>query len=240
VTTLWLEQEARLPGIPGVWTFEDGITSLALDDGEEARVRGEERFGSIVAHAADQPVGPKIRLRDRTVQVIVRQGRRGVRVFDHSRAGAVETIDAFEPSEKWAVDGTFTPLPEASTASFDFETGSPRELPIPGTVGFLLHGVSIEALPLLDGGSLQLVFSDLTTGKETRPPCRFLYIEPPDDLRRPARVTLDFNRAFLPPCAFSNEYNCPLPPPAHRFSFRVDAGESWVRWADGVGPAGGG
>jgi uncharacterized protein (DUF1684 family) len=237
VATLWPEDGERLPGISGVWTFEDGHTFLALDAGVEAVVERIPRSGTLVAQTADQTAGPKIRLDDRTIQVIVRLGRRGVRVFDHSRADAVETVDAFDPSPSWALEGEFTPLPEASTVPFSFELDSaPRELPIPGTVSFELSGTRFETTPFLDVGGLQLVFADQTTGTETRPPCRFLYITPPDDLRSAASVNLDFNRAFLPPCSFSNEYNCPLPPPGHRFPMRVDAGESWVQWSPGFGP----
>ena len=238
VATLWPDQGERLPGIPGVWTFEDGHTFLSLDAGVEALVQRMPQSGTLVAQIAGQQAGPKIRLDDRTVQVIVRLGRHGVRVFDHSRTGAVETIDAFDPSPSWVLDAEFAPLPKASTVPFSFELEpEPRDLPIPGTVSFELSGSRVETTPFLDVGGLQLVFADQTTGKETRPPCRFLYIAPPDDLRRAATVTVDFNRAFLPPCAFSDEFNCPLPPPEHRFPVRVDAGERWVRWSPGFGPA---
>jgi uncharacterized protein (DUF1684 family) len=238
VATFWPENGERLPGIPGVWTFEDGHTFLALDTGVEAQVQRIPRSGTLVAHSPDQSAGPKIRLDDRTVQVIVRQGRHGIRVFDHSRAGAVETVDAFDQSPSWALEGEFRPLPEASTVPFSFELEpEPRDLPIPGTVSFDLGGTRVETTPFLDVGGLQLVFADRTTGPETRPPCRFLYITPPEDPHSATTVTVDFNRAFLPPCAFSNEYSCPVPPPSHRFPVRLDAGESWVRWSPGFGPA---
>ena len=48
---------------------------------------------------------------------------------------------------------------------------------------------------------------------------------------RPARreadgtITLDFNRAVLPPCAFSYAFNCPMPPKQNRFPFPIEAGE---------------
>ncbi len=40
----------------------------------------------------------------------------------------------------------------------------------------------------------------------------------------PIPVTLDFNRAFVPPCGFSAQYNCPLPPASNRFAFPVARG----------------
>jgi uncharacterized protein (DUF1684 family) len=38
-------------------------------------------------------------------------------------------------------------------------------------------------------------------------------------------VTLDFNRAENPPCAFNAYATCPLPPPDNRMQVRVEAGE---------------
>jgi uncharacterized protein len=45
-------------------------------------------------------------------------------------------------------------------------------------------------------------------------------------------VELDFNRAFLPPCAFGAGYLCPIPPAQNRLPFAVDAGERFPRRHD--------
>jgi uncharacterized protein (DUF1684 family) len=37
----------------------------------------------------------------------------------------------------------------------------------------------------------------------------------------------------VPPCGFSIEYNCPLPPAQNRFSEDVTAGERLVVFSDG-------
>jgi uncharacterized protein (DUF1684 family) len=37
-------------------------------------------------------------------------------------------------------------------------------------------------------------------------------------------VVLDFNRAYNPPCAFTEYATCPLPPPANRFAIQDDTG----------------
>jgi uncharacterized protein (DUF1684 family) len=47
-------------------------------------------------------------------------------------------------------------------------------------------------------------------------------------------VQLDFNRAYLPPCAFSDEFNCPLPPGDHRFDAEVTAGETWPEFVSAL------
>jgi uncharacterized protein (DUF1684 family) len=46
-------------------------------------------------------------------------------------------------------------------------------------------------------------------------------------------VSLDFNRAFVPPCGFSVQYNCPLPPAQNRFGVAIEAGERQVVFSDG-------
>ena len=59
---------------------------------------------------------------------------------------------------------------------------------------------------------------------------RFLIVPraPGDD-----RVELDFNRAFVPPCGFSGQYNCPMPPRQNRFGLAVEAGEKLPLFRDG-------
>jgi uncharacterized protein (DUF1684 family) len=64
------------------------------------------------------------------------------------------------------------------------------------------------------------VFRDATAG-ETYPACRFLIGE---DVRD-GEITLDFNRAFTPPCGFTDHAICPLPPPGNILPFRIEAGE---------------
>ena len=106
-------------------------------------------------------------------------------------------------------------------------------------VSFTLAGREYETTPLQDSDSLLLVFADRTTGELSKPPARFLRIPlPSGGADEPGPVMLDFNRAYLPPCAFSDEFNCPLPPVGHRFDVAITAGETWARWtADGVDPA---
>jgi uncharacterized protein (DUF1684 family) len=39
------------------------------------------------------------------------------------------------------------------------------------------------------------------------------------------KVILDFNRAYNPPCAFTDFATCPLPPPQNELNIAVRAGE---------------
>ena len=57
--------------------------------------------------------------------------------------------------------------------------------------------------------------------KETYGAGCFLYTPLPQG----GKVTLDFNKAFSPPCAFTPFATCPLPPPQNRLPIRIEAGE---------------
>jgi uncharacterized protein (DUF1684 family) len=89
-----------------------------------------------------------------------------------------------------------------------------------------------------DGESLLVVFVDPTdraddAAEATHPGGRFLDVPLPATGRRDAGATviLDFNRAYLPPCAYSDEYNCPLAPAGNRLLSPVRAGERLARYS---------
>jgi uncharacterized protein (DUF1684 family) len=231
--TYWLDESNTVPGVPGTWENRKGDTVLLLPVDTSVVIDSEKLTGDITALVDGDEIGPRIRLADLTVQVTTRLGRRAVRVFDHARSEAVAGVDRFEPSPEWLVEGRYTPAVRGSaTVSYEFalEAG-PREVPVPGVVGFELGGRTYETEPFLDEGTLLLVFADRTTGELTKPPSRFLTVDLPDGgLAEPGIVELDFNRAFLPPCAFSDEFNCPLPPAGHRFDLAITAGERFVNW----------
>jgi uncharacterized protein (DUF1684 family) len=229
--TYWLGETDTVPGVPGRWLERGGEVVLVLPHGAAVLVAGALRGGEIAALAAGWEAGPRIQLAELTVQATTRSGRHGVRVFDHARADSVSDIETFEPSPAWVIEGSFAPLGENAAVSYSYALESgPRRVSVPGVVSFLLSGRVHETRPLLDEGRLLLVFSDRTTGQTTKPPSRFLSFEPPTGRgRRAGPVTLDFNRAFLPPCAFSDHFNCPLPPAEHRFDVAVTAGETWPR-----------
>ncbi len=67
-------------------------------------------------------------------------------------------------------------------------------------------------------------FSDLTNQDETYVGGRYLDFSKTVN----ATVTLDFNRAFNPDCAYDNCNTCPMPAVANRLSIRLEAGEKLV------------
>jgi len=78
-------------------------------------------------------------------------------------------------------------------------------------------------------GGLFLPFRDATNGRETYGAGRYLLDGAKGaDLGGDAatgRITLDFNFAFQPSCAFDPRWACPLAPPENRLDIRIEAGE---------------
>jgi uncharacterized protein (DUF1684 family) len=72
---------------------------------------------------------------------------------------------------------------------------------------------------------LLIPFKDQTSGKETYGGGRYIDFEIPTS----EQVTLDFNLAYNPSCAFSNRFNCPIPPRENRISVKIKAGEKNYR-----------
>jgi uncharacterized protein (DUF1684 family) len=100
---------------------------------------------------------------------------------------------------------------------------------VPGEIRFSKDGVDYNVAAFKSGRALQLVFADATSGDSTYSVGRFLFVAPNQD----GSITLDFNRAILPPCAFSYAFNCPMPPKQNRFTVPVQAGEKQVLKKDG-------
>lgn len=63
-------------------------------------------------------------------------------------------------------------------------------------------------------------FRDATSGKETYAAARYLEVK-----REGNWVTLDFNRAYNPYCAYGDRWNCTMPPTENILSIPVPVGE---------------
>ncbi|MDR6973302.1 DUF1684 domain-containing protein [Leifsonia shinshuensis] len=160
---------------------------------------------------------------------------RGIRLWDAASPAIrdFETIDVFPFDESWVIEATITPVSDDRTIPFEHirDNGLTRDLVVPGDITFERDGVSYTLSAFDDDGTLLLVFGDPSNGADgedgTYASGRFLFVEHADD-----HVVLDFNRAFVPPCGFSDQYNCPLPPRNNRFPVPVTAGEKRVVFRD--------
>jgi uncharacterized protein (DUF1684 family) len=189
-----------------------------------------------VVRGKDDPNPSEVVFDDHTSGTVIRgeDGQYALRVWD-ARSEAIQEfggISTFPYDAEWVVRGTFTPNPEGTTVGFSHikDDGATRELPVPGDIAVTIRGEEYRIAAFKDGRRLQLVFADATSDDDTYGVGRFLFIAPNPD----GSITLDFNYAVLPPCAFSYNFNCPMPPKQNRFPFRIEAGEKQVLNRDGA------
>ncbi len=123
-----------------------------------------------------------------------------------------------------------SPVTAGSRSSTSATTAARASWSSPATSASSSTAASTTSPRSTTRGTLLLVFGDETNGSETYGSGRFLFVQLRDD---EGSVTLDFNRAFVPPCGFSAQYNCPLPPASNRFPLPIRAGEKNVVFRDG-------
>lgn len=71
-------------------------------------------------------------------------------------------------------------------------------------------------------GNLFLAFGDETSAVETYGAGRYLDIS---KVPGSNSITLDFNKAYNPYCAYNDTYSCPIPPPENLLKVPINAGE---------------
>lgn len=72
---------------------------------------------------------------------------------------------------------------------------------------------------------LWVPFRDETSGEETYGAGRYLDLEPADHRTDEGEWVVDFNQAYNPTCAYSDRYECPLPPMENWLDVPIEAGE---------------
>lgn len=160
--------------------------------------------------------------------------QQGLRRWD-ARSAAIRAFDGVETypyDPAWVLRADYAPG-GSGTVAFEHlrDGGRTRDLAVPGVITATIGGARYRLSAFDDGGVLLLVFADPTNGAETYGSGRFLFVErEAGAFGAPGEVVLDFNRAFVPPCGFSDQYNCPLPPAGNRLAEPVRAGERLPRF----------
>ncbi len=236
VNTQWVDSEQPIWGVPGTWAPapEGGLkVSAAASDG--IIVDGVLVDGSAVVRGKDDPAPSEIAFSDTVSGFVIagEDGQYALRVWDSNSEGIREfgAIDAYPYNPDWVIQAKFTENPAGTTMGFEHlkDEGKTREQVIPGEITFTKDGVDYNLAAFKAGRALQLVYADATSGVDTYSVGRFLFVAPNPD----GTIVLDFNRSVLPPCAFSYNFNCPLPPKQNRFAVAIEAGEKTVLKKDG-------
>jgi uncharacterized protein (DUF1684 family) len=190
----------------------------------------EGHIGEPGTRRAALDAGAEVLFGEAKLVLLARGERRALRVWDAeapTRTGFAG-IERFPVSLDWRIDAEWEAYEPPRALEVVDVTGAVVSMRSPGRAWFTIDGRRHGLDAVQEAGETQLwfIFGDRTNGRETYGGGRFLYTPLPDAA---ARVVLDFNQAYNPPCAFTPFSTCPLPPPENRLDLRVTAGEMRYR-----------
>lgn len=160
---------------------------------------------------------------DLTLLVLQRGDRYGIRVRDRNNPAraAFGGRRWFPIHESYCLAATFIPHDPPRQIPIANVLGTTENTASPGSVVFAIDGQDYRLDAITEGDQLWFIFRDHTSGDSTYGAGRYLKAPAP----RQGMVTLDFNKAYNPPCAFTPFATCPLPPPQNQLPVRIEAGE---------------
>ena len=218
---------------------------LRIDDGEvmahhlRVTVEGDKFRVQAVDAAATFTVGTEDKREAVVDPSSVRVGRFHLRL-SHQRFPGIIVFDPRSPRFKeykglqyFPVDLAYryelplTPNPKPETIVIQSTRGNRRNAQRVGWFDFIVGAtaVRLEAVRLLEPGiaenDLSVFFRDATSGKESYALGRYVDVKKQPN----GQYLLDFNFAYNPACAFSEHYNCPIPPKTNVLAVAIRAGE---------------
>jgi len=210
---------------PLLGTFVRSGNAVRFEAEPGVAVSRQDGADPAAALVSDQDGRPSVlTMGSLSVHLIERGGRLGVRVKDQRspvRSG-FSGLRYFPFDAAWQVQARFHSYPAGTTVPVPSVLGTVEDQAAPGFAEFEFGGRTLRLTGLDAGdGALFFVFSDRTNARETYGGGRFLYAPAPSN----GVVQLDFNRAYNPPCAFTEFATCPLPPAQNRLAIAVRAGE---------------
>ena len=141
-------------------------------------------------------------------------------------------LDFFPPDESWRFLAKFERTPNAKPFIMMTYSGQKRDYVQFGILKFEVNGQPqtlniYQNIRLIQDSTyrdhLFLPFKDLTNGAESYGGGRYLDFKQGDIVED--QIVLDFNMCYNPWCAFSDGFNCPIPPSENHLDIEVPAGE---------------
>ncbi|HSJ85580.1 MAG TPA: DUF1684 domain-containing protein [Anaerolineales bacterium] len=213
----------RAPARLGTLEFDGNNVTLHVEDQTPVEVNGTLSKSALLD--ADQEDVPSFITFEDIRMVVVRRSKGvGIRIWDNKR----EVRRTF-PSRQWypvkeqfRVPATYTRFEVPKIVKMPDILGAILDEPMQGFITFELfggqHQLMVEELP---DRRLFIQFMDLTNGNPTYPSGRYHYT----DAHENGKVFIDFNKAYSPPCAFTDFATCTFPPQENHLKVAIEAGE---------------
>lgn len=144
----------------------------------------------------------------------------------------LKNLHFYEADSNFRVQAKVTLLEDQKPFKMPTFDGTSKEFIRYATLSFTLAGESRQLtlyrnIALASNAEykdyLFLPFTDQTNSTETYGGGRYIDVKTSDI--KDGNITIDFNRAYNPYCAYSSGYRCPVPPEENDLSLAVKAGE---------------
>ena len=217
--------EWAAPAKAGLFVLEGTTVRFRPQPGSGLLLNGKPVTEAVLKSDADGR--PDVFTAGRVKFYLIRRGARlGVRIKDPENPAlkAFRGVPRYPVDAAWRVEAEFLPYASPQIRAIPTVLGTTEPMTAPGLLKFKVGGREVTLEPMLEEGEhpeLFIIFKDATSARGTYPAGRFLYA----DMPKGGKVTLDFNRAINPPCAFTLFATCPLPPKGNHLDFEVPAGE---------------
>lgn len=200
--------ELRFDAAPGASVTVDGepVDSVGVvpdTEGEPTRLTA----GSIRLYAIERAGRLAIRARD----------------LEHPRRREFPGLEYFPIDTDWRMRAEFRPYEPPHEETIVNILGMETTMRSPGALVFEHKGKTrrLDTYADPDDEELFVMFADRTNMHTTYGGGRYIYVPRPEN----GETVIDFNKAYNPPCVFTELATCPLPPSQNRLRFRVTAGE---------------
>lgn len=132
-------------------------------------------------------------------------------------------LSYYEPQTNYVIEADFSKRFMPDTVTLTTSAGTVQPYLIYGEAKFTINNTDCTLLLLSssDETGLFVPFMDATSGKTTYGAGRYIETSMPIE----DKITLDFNLAYNPYCAYMDGYTCPFPPKANVLVVPIEAGE---------------
>ena len=146
------------------------------------------------------------------------------------RRSGFHGLNYYPPDPDFQVVAQVTPIDDMDVVELNTSTGDLRPQRRAARLTFTIGDADVTLIGFTDPDEdhlheLFIPFRDTTSGGETYGAGRYLETAVDEGDDGALQAMLDFNLAYNPYCAYSDNYSCPIPPAENRLAVPISAGE---------------
>jgi uncharacterized protein (DUF1684 family) len=225
-----LDSDILLPGRApkrlGTFEFDGNNVTLKVEADLQVEVNGMATKSALL-DADEEDVPSFITFSDMRMVVVRRSKGIGIRLWDNTREQrhSFPTREWYPVKEELRIAATYVRYDVPKVVKMPDILGAILDEQMQGYVTFSLNGRKHELVASEQPDHrLWIQFMDGTNGNPTYPSGRYHYTDAHDN----GKVFIDFNKAYNPPCAFTDYATCTFPPQENHLKVRIEAGEIYI------------